>query len=505
MTSQQTMAKDFLASVVVFLVALPLCLGIAIASGVPPALGLISGIVGGLVVGLLAGAPLQVTGPAAGLAVLVYEVVNEHGIAMLGPILLLAGSIQVVAGILRIGQWFRAISPAVVYGMLAGIGVLIFSAQFHVMVDDKPRANGLENLISIPSAIYKGIFPLDGSVHHLAAGIGIVTIVTMVLWAKFRPAALKLVPAPLLAVLVASALASAFELPISYVVVPERLTDSITLPTFESLSKLANSSILLAAVALAFIASAETLLSTAAVDRLHNGPRANYDKELTAQGVGNMLCGLFGALPLTGVIVRSSANVDAGAKTRLSAILHGVWLLLAVLSLPAVLRLIPTSALAAILVYTGYKLVNIDNIRALQRYGRVPVVIYFATVIGIVAIDLLTGVIVGVLLSLFKLVYKMTYLDIRLVQRPGTSDFDLYLEGAATFLRLPKLAATLDGLPAGTNLHVHVDKLTYIDHSCLDLLASWESQNAERGSTLVVQWDGLVARYRGRTTADLAA
>jgi len=110
-----------------------------------------------------------------------------------------------------------------------------------------------------------------------------------------------------------------------------------------------------------------------------------------------------------------------------------------------------------------------------------------------------------VLLSLFKLVYKMTYLDIRLVQRPGTSDFDLYLEGAATFLRLPKLAATLDGLPAGTNLHVHVDKLTYIDHSCLDLLASWESQNAERGSTLVVQWDGLVARYRGRTTADLAA
>ena len=155
----KTFASDLLASIVVFLVALPLCMGIAIASGVPPALGLISGILGGLVVGFLAGCPLQVSGPAAGLAVMVYEMIQAHGIAMLGPLVLMAGLIQLVAGLLKAGQLFRAISPSVIYGMLAGIGVLIFGSQFHVMVDDKPKGNGLQNLMSIPDAIYKGAFP----------------------------------------------------------------------------------------------------------------------------------------------------------------------------------------------------------------------------------------------------------------------------------------------------------------------------------------------------------
>src|SRR5215203_760643 len=146
--------NDILASVVVFLVALPLCMGISIASGVPPALGLITGIIGGIVVGSLAGAPLQVSGPAAGLAVLVWELVRDHGIEALGPILMLAGVVQLVAGQLRVGQWFRAMSPAVIHGMLAGIGVLILASQFHVMVDDRPRESGVKNLLSIPEAIY---------------------------------------------------------------------------------------------------------------------------------------------------------------------------------------------------------------------------------------------------------------------------------------------------------------------------------------------------------------
>jgi MFS superfamily sulfate permease-like transporter len=154
-----SITNDVVASFVVFLVALPLCMGIAIASGVPPALGLVTGIVGGIIVGPIAGSPLQVSGPAAGLAVIIWELVREHGIEMLGPILLLAGLIQLLAGVFKLGQLFRAISPAVIYGMLAGIGVLIFASQFHVMFDIKPHAHGLENLISIPSSIYKGIFP----------------------------------------------------------------------------------------------------------------------------------------------------------------------------------------------------------------------------------------------------------------------------------------------------------------------------------------------------------
>ena len=173
---QGTFSQDLLASFVVFLVALPLCMGIAIASGAPPAAGLITGIIGGIVVGSFSGCPLQVSGPAAGLAVIVYELIQKHGLEMLGPIIVAAGIIQIVAGVFRVGQFFRAIAPAVVYGMLAGIGVLIFAAQFHVMMDDAPRENGIRNLLAIPEAIYKGLLQVDGNVHHVAALIGIVTI-----------------------------------------------------------------------------------------------------------------------------------------------------------------------------------------------------------------------------------------------------------------------------------------------------------------------------------------
>ena len=163
--------RDFLASIVVFLVALPLCMRIAIGSGAPPALGLITGIVGGLVVGSLAGSPLQVSGPAAGMAVLVFQAVQDHGLIMLGVIGLIAGALQLLAGVFKLGQWFRAISPSVIHGMLAGIGVLIFASQFHVMLDDAPRSGGLANIAAIPDAIIKAI-PVDGSVHHLAAMAG---------------------------------------------------------------------------------------------------------------------------------------------------------------------------------------------------------------------------------------------------------------------------------------------------------------------------------------------
>ena len=163
MSVKSHFAADALASVVVFLVALPLCMGIAIASGVPPALGLITGVIGGIVVGFLAGSPLQVSGPAAGLTVIVYELIQKHGIEMLGPAVALAGVLQLIAGSVKIGRWFRAISPAVIFGMLAGIGILIFASQFHVMVDDKPRGTGLANLLSIPQSFVKGFTPDKGS------------------------------------------------------------------------------------------------------------------------------------------------------------------------------------------------------------------------------------------------------------------------------------------------------------------------------------------------------
>src|SRR6185436_578074 len=217
-------------------------------------------------------------------------------------------------------------------------------------------------------------------------------------------------------------------------------------PTQEKLMRLLEPSILISAISVAFIASAETLLCATAVDQMHRGPRTKYDRELAAQGVGNTICGLLGVLPMTGVIVRSGANVEAGAVTRASAIMHGVWLLLFVSVLPFTLKYIPLSALAAILVFTGYKLAYPKIVPTLLKYGRGEVLIYFVTIIMIVATNLLEGVLVGLGLSLIKLLYAFSHLEVRKVENGAADSVDLYLNGSATLIRLPKLAAELEKL-----------------------------------------------------------
>jgi MFS superfamily sulfate permease-like transporter len=498
--SSAVIGRDFLASIVVFLVALPLCMGVAIASGAPPALGLITGIVGGLVVGSIAGSPLQVSGPAAGMAVLVYQLVQEHGLIMLGVVGLIAGALQLLAGVFKLGQWFRAISPSVIHGMLAGIGVLILFSQFHVMLDDSPRASGLLNIAAIPEAIMK-VFPADGSVHHLAAMAGIVTIATIVLWNQFKPKKLGLIPGPLLGVIVGTAFAVAFSLPITLVELPETLASGLNVPTTEALAGFTNPAILTLGLVFAFVASAETLLCATAVDKMHIGARTDYDKELRAQGIGNMICGGLGALPMTGVIVRSAANVEAGATTRLSAVLHGGWLLLAVVAFAFVLNEIPTSVLAAILVYTGYKLVNVAQIRKISEFGKQELAIYFVTLFGVVAIDLLTGVILGFALATLKLVYTFSHLEIRREHDVETNRIDLWLTGSATFFSIPQLSKALESSPFGSEVHIHVEALDYIDHACLEMLSSWEKLHQSTGGSLIVEWLELVERY-GRRAED---
>jgi MFS superfamily sulfate permease-like transporter len=497
---RNSFGSDFLASVVVFLVALPLCMGIAIASGAPPALGLLTGIVGGLVVGAISGSPLQVSGPAAGLTVLVFEIVQRHGLRSLGLIVLLAGLMQAAAGLLKMGQWFRAISPAVVQGMLAGIGVLIIASQIHVVVDDAPRGSGIENLLSIPEAIWKGIMPLDGSSHHLAAALGLLTIGIMIAW-SYLPEKVKLVPAPLIAVIVATLLAVFLQLPIKNVSVPDSLASVIAWPTAEWLGSAFTWPILGSAFAIAMIASAETLLSASAVDRMHTGPRTNYNRELFAQGVGNTISGLLGALPMTGVIVRSSANVAAGAKTRLSAVLHGAWLLAFVGLLPFVLNLIPTASLAAILVYTGFKLVSPKAMRELRQFGKSEVAIYVATIVAIVATNLLEGVLIGLGLSLVKLIWNFSHLETRLGSDPQQGLKTLTLKGSATFIRLPNLAAALEAVPNHEKLRVDISELLHIDHACLDLLANSAKQREALGGELVIEWDHLYGKYHRRLVA----
>ena len=495
--------RELLASVVVFLVALPLCMGIAIASGMPPAKGLITGIIGGLVVGWLAGSPLQVSGPAAGLAVLVFELVRQHGMAMLGPILLLAGFLQLVAGRLRLGCWFRVTAPAVVYGMLAGIGVLIVLSQVHVMLDGVPQPSGLDNLTGFPAAVAEAIPGLGWQ----AGLLGLTTMLVMWAWDKLRPHKLRFVPGALLGVGLTTGASLLLALQVKRVQVPENLADAIDWLRPADLLNLADPSLLVAAFAVAFIASAETLLSAAAVDRMHNGQRSDFDKELSAQGVGNMLCGLVGALPMTGVIVRSSANVQAGATTRLSAMFHGVWLLAFVLLLSSVLQSIPVASLAGVLVYTGIKLVDLKAFRGLGRYGRMPMFTYAATALAIIFSDLLTGVLVGFGLTLAKLAWKASRLKISLIELPVAGEMELRLTGAATFLKVPALTQILSRVPAGISVHVPLNNLSYIDHSCLELFEEWGRANAAKGSRLMIEPRGLKRRLEGRirTTTGLGS
>ena len=465
---QRPALQDVSASLVVFLIALPLSMGIAIASGVPPAMGLVTAIVGGLVVGTIGGAPLLISGPSAGLSVLIMQMVSEHGIAALAVIVIVAGLTQLGAGLMRIGRQFQAVSPAVIRGMLSGIGVLILASQFHIMIDDKIQGSGLQNVLAIPAGIIKAIADAEDRNHDIAALIGIGTLAVVLLWQRLRPERLKIVPGALVGAVLAAAVAALLDLPIRYVAVPANLHDLINLPSTEALAHIVDPDIIGAGVALAFVASAESLLCATAVSNMHDCGRTNYDRELAGQGIANVICGVFGCLPMAGVISRSTANVDAGARTRWSAIMHALWIGLFVVFLPDLLALVPTSSLAAILIYVGYKLLNPAAIRRLSRFGRPVIAVVLATAVSIVAIDLLKGIIIGLVLSSGRLLYKMSHVEFHLEETDGRAE--LHLAGSATFLALPRLAEVLERIPDSSDLEVHFDNLEFIDHGCLDLL-----------------------------------
>lgn len=481
-----TLTRDFTASIVVFLVAMPLCMGIAIASGVPPEKGLITGIIGGIVVGLIAGSPLQVSGPAAGLAVIVFEFVRTHGLEALGPVLVLAGIIQLIAGMARMGGFFRSISPAVVHGMLAGIGALIVIGQFHILFDSRPLSSGLENLAAMPGRVL-GISPFNLRSAEFALFIGVVTIGVMLAWEKWRPASLKLVPGALLGVGAATLIAWLGQLDVTRVDVPASIMGAIDAPGPGFLGALTNPALLVAAVAIAFIASAETLLSAAAVDRMHDGVRTEYNKELRAQGVGNLLCGLAGALPMTGVIVRSSANVQAGAKTRLSTVLHGIWILGFVALLPALLREIPMAALGGVLVITGWRLVSLSHVRHLfANYGLLPAAIWAVTFILVVTTDLLTGVLVGLGLSVVELIQHRKSLRLKIEEDHAEDESRVRLQGSATFVSLTRLTERLERIPHGPVVHLDVHRLDGVDHTSAEMIREWVARRLSAGQKVLL-------------------
>jgi MFS superfamily sulfate permease-like transporter len=476
MTKFPYLRQDFAASLVVFLVALPLCVGVAVASGVPAELGLVTGIVGGLIAGFLPGSSLQVSGPAAGLTVLVFEAVSEFGLPALGVIVLAAGLLQLAMGALRLGRWFRAISISVVEGMLCGIGLVIIAGQVYAAAGLKAPASGIGKITGLPGALVDAL----GSTEALASlAVGAGTVAVVVLWKKM-PKRAQAVPGALAAVLLATLASLGLSLPVASVEV-EGLLGVIQPPGSEAFGELAQPAIFGTILAFTLIASAESLFSAAAVDRLHDGPRTQYDKELMAQGAGNAVCGMLGALPMTAVIVRSSANVHAGAKTKASRVLHGVWLLLFAALLPSALALIPLPALAGILVHAGWKLIPFRQIVSLWRTHRGEALILVVTAVAIVAVNMFEGVLIGLGLSVVKTAWEASQVKLEVIDK-GAGPIQVHLSGNATFLRLPKILDSLEALPQDRPVELDLSGLHHLDHACRTALENWAEQHSVAGT-----------------------
>ncbi len=483
--------KDFIASIIVFLVAIPLCIGIATACGLSPLAGLISGVIGGIVVGAFSGCPFQVSGPAAGLITIVWDTIQKHGIENLGAIILLAGIIQLCIGFLNYASYFRAVSPAIIQGMLSGIGILILTSQFHIMLDHKPASDIFTNIITIPETIQKGLFPIDGSSHHLAAAIGVITLLILIFW-HYVPSKYKYLPSTLVAVFFAIVISNLFQFPIKYIEISNNFSDALNLLSISSIKYLLNPEALIAAFSIAFIASAETLLSATAVDNLKLTEKTNYDKELVSQGIGNSLAGVLGVLPITGVIVRSAANIQAGATSRLSAILHGVWILVFIVLFPFALKYIPISALAAVLLYTGFKLVNVKMAKNIYELSKSEFVIYLITIIAILATNLLEGILIGIAVGVIHQVYKLTYFSARVVKGKKTI---VKLSGNLTFLRLPQVANVIENIEPKKQIDITFERVNIIDHAIIDLLVGWSNRYVKKGGKVCIDWNHVKKIY----------
>jgi carbonic anhydrase len=472
---------DIPASLVVFLVAVPLSLGIALASGAPIVAGLIAAVVGGIVAGALGGSPLQVSGPAAGLTVIMAETIAEFGWAVTCAITVLAGALQVLLGLSRIARAALAISPAIVHGMLAGIGVTIVLAQLHVVLGGSAQSSPIDNLLQLPKQLVNP--------HGLATLIGVLTIALLLVWGRL-PAAVRKVPGPLAAIAAVTVLSVVTGMSVPRVDVPSNVLDLKFVPMFPDGGWFDFG---VAVVTVALVASVESLLSAVATDKLHTGPRANLNRELMGQGAANMASGSLGGLPVTGVIVRSSTNVQSGARTRASAVLHGLWILLFVVVFAGLLRNIPLAALAGLLVHVGAKLVNVEHVKDVLRHGDLPV--YLLTLAGVVGLDLLTGVVIGMAAAALLMLRRLLWSGIH-AERDGDG-WRVVVEGALSALSIPRLSTVLGGIPHGARVTLEL-VVDYLDHAAFDTLSAWQHSHERAGGTVLVDEIGHPWFERGK-------
>lgn len=470
---------DLPASLVVFLVALPLSLGIAIASGAPALAGLIAAVVGGIVAGALGGSPLQVSGPAAGLTVIVAGLIGEFGWKVTCAITVAAGVLQVLFGMSKVARAALAISPVVVHAMLAGIGLTIALQQVHVLLGGESESSAWANVTELPEQVL--------GAHGPGVFLGVLVIAILVGW-KWVPGRLGKVPGPLVAIVAATVVAVAFRFDVDRVTLDGSLLDAIALP---SLPDGKWGAFAVGVLTVALIASVESLLSAVSVDRMQNGPRTNFDRELIGQGTANIASGTLGGLPVTGVIVRSSTNVAAGARTRASAIMHGVWVLVFALPFAGLAEQIPMAALAGLLIVIGIQLVKRVHIETARRTGDIAV--YLVTVLGVVFLNLLEGVLIGLALSIVLTVWRVV--RTRIVATPvdegDEGTWRIVIEGSCSFLSLPRLTSVLASVPHGSKVTVDLS-VDFIDHAAHGAIADWRRQHEASGGAVHICQHGTV-------------
>ena len=489
--------KDFAASIVVFFVALPLCLGIALASGAPLFSGLIAGIIGGIVVGALSGSQIGVSGPAAGLAAIVLTAISTlGGFENFIAAVVIAGFFQIAMGLLRAGIIGLYFPSAVIKGMLSGIGLIIILKQIpHFFgYDHDPEGDFAFKQIDGENTFSEILASLD-FINLGATVMALAAMATLLLWPKIQPrvpAFLQWIQAPLLAVIF-GVLFVLFTVDTPLQVLAENLVsvpvlsgsgnlnDFIVFPNIEAFGRL---DVWITAATIALVASLETLLCLEATDRLDPKKRVTpANRELWAQGVGNILSGLIGGLPVTQVIVRSSANIQSGGQTKLSTIIHGVFLIVSVLAIPHILNLIPLSVLAAILLVVGYKLAKPELFKSMYALGWKQFVPFITTVIGILATDLLTGIgiglAVGIVVILVKSYQNSHFLHIQ-EEHDGADKYKMTLAEEVTFINKGAIQKELNALIENSYLELDVRKTRYLDHDIIEILNDFVEQAKNR-------------------------
>ena len=480
-----TIKQDFPAGLVVFLVALPLCLGIALASGAPLFSGLIAGIVGGVVVVMFSGSQLAVSGPAAGLTVIVLNAITEIG-SYQGFLLavVLAGVLQIILGFAKAGTIGKYFPSSVIKGMLAAIGVILIMKQIpHALGYDADYNGDFKFIQSDSENSFTALISALNKTNLGAAIISMVSLVILLSWDKLKSTKLGMAPAPLIVVMVGIGLNMFFETThqifslrdehLVSVPIANSVGEFITFFTLPDFSYLNQISVYKAAFTLAIIASIETLLSIEAVDKIDPYKRDTpSNQELKAQGIGNMVSGLIGGLPLTAVIVRGAANVNAGAQSKMSALIHGLLLLLSAILIPKVINLIPYASLAAILLVTGYKLTKVSLYKSMLKVGANQFIPFMVTILAIVFTDLLIGISIGLAIGIFYVLknnMQNTYTN-NIKTRKNNEPIHIVLSEEVSFLNKASILQTLEDLPEGSHVIIDGSHSRYIDYDVLEVI-----------------------------------